>query len=88
MKDRTYIVRLNHIYGIGVDRKAECRVLTGVFITNCRGHKVIDARGEFFAYQRMEPDSYFDIHLDGQWYDKDSKEAKRIVSRHWEDDNF
>ena len=88
MKNRVYLVRLNHIYGIGKNKKGTCRVLTGVFVTTNRGASVIDAGGDFFAYQKMRPESYFDIYLDGQWHDKNSDEAEEIMTRHWREDNL
>ena len=88
MKNRVYLVRLNHIYGISKNKKGTCRVLTGMFVTANRGASVIDASGDFFAYQKMRPESYFLFHLDGQWYDKDSEEAEEIMARHWRKDNL
>ena len=88
MKNRAYLVRLNHIYGIGTNKKGTSRVLTGVFVTTNRGTSVIDAGGDFFAYQRMKPESYFDIYLDGQWHDKYSDEAEEIMERHLREDTL
>ena len=88
MKDRTYVVMLNKIYGIGREKRFGARTLSGVFVTKNRCTSVIDAGGDFFTYHRMEPESCFDIYLDGQWYDKDSEEAEEIMARHWREDNL
>lgn len=87
MKNRTYVVMLKNIYGIGRNNVGRTRVLSGVFITTNRGTSAIDAGGDFFTYQKMCLDAYFLIHLDGHWYDKDSKEAQEIMDRHWREDN-
>lgn len=88
MKNRTYVVKLNKIYGIGRGGIGRTRTLSGVFITNNRGASVIDAGGDFFAYQKLGPDAYFLFHLDGQWYDQNSPEAEEILDRHWKEDNL
>ena len=87
MKNRTYVAMLKNIYGIGRDNIGGTRVLSGVFITTNRGASAIDAGGDFFSYQKLTSDAYFLIHLDGHWYDKDSKEAQEIMLRHWCEDN-
>lgn len=87
MKNRTYVVMLKNIYGIGRDYIGGTRVLSGVFITANRGTSVIDAGGDFFTYQKMCLDAYFLIHLDGQWYKHDSPEAEEIMNRHFIEDN-
>ena len=88
MKNRAYVVKLNKIYGIRRDTIGGIRTLSGTFITTNRGASVIDAGGDFFAYQKLTSDAYFSIHLDGQWYDKDSEEAEEIMVRHWREDNL
>ena len=88
MKNRAYVVKLNKIYGIRRDTIGGTRVLSGVFITTNRGASVVDAGGDFFAYQKMGTDAYFLFHLDGQWYDQNSPEAEEIMDRHWKEDNL
>ena len=66
MKERTYIVRLSQIYGLPYRRRAGSdvyRTLTGIFITKDRCTIVIDSRGHFFTYQKLTPESYFDVFL-------------------------
>ena len=93
MKNRTYIVRLNQIHGL-IDQsthRAESgtyRTLTGIFITKDRCIRVIDSRGHFFAYQKLTPESYFDVFLEGEWHDKYSVETREIMNRHWAEDNL
>jgi hypothetical protein len=90
MKNRIYIVRLNHIYGIGTQgaHGTRTRILTGMFITNNRCTSVIDSRGHFFAYQKLAPESYFDVFLEGRWHNKYSSETEEIMDRHWIEDNL
>ena len=94
MKGRTYIVRLNQVYGLGIHEVRDSaaggrrRILNGVFITNTRCTSVIDSRGHFFAYQRLSPESYFDVFLEGEWHDKYSVETGEIMNRHWAEDNL
>jgi len=96
MKERTYIVRLSQVYGLsiqGIHRSHRelpppPRTLTGVFITNTRCTSVIDSHGQFFAYQKLAPESYFDVFLEGEWRDKYSAETQEIMERHWQEDNL
>ena len=94
MKERNYIVRLNQVYGLGIqgtsDRPtaARSRILTGIFITNTRCMSVVDSHGHFFTYQKMAPESFFDVFFEGQWHDRYSVETEKIMYRHWEEDNL
>lgn len=91
MKQRTYVVRLNGIYGIektGTNRDSKTKWLTGVFITINHGTSVVTTCGEFYTYQKRCSESFFDVHLDGQWYDICSREADDIMLHHWKEDNL
>lgn len=94
MKERNYIVRLNQVYGLGIQGTSDrptavkSRILTGIFITNTRCMTVVDSHGHFFTYQKMAPESFFDVFFEGQWHDRYSVETEKIMDRHWEEDNL
>ena len=87
-KHRTYVVRLNKIYGLSCKADNRARVLSGVFITKNRCSSVIDQHGPFHAYQHLKPDSFFEVYLDGEWHDVKTEEAQEIMNRHWREDNL
>jgi len=89
IKRRTYIARLKSVYGINTDPHRATRVLSGVFITKDRGSSVIDERGQYYAYQYLQDDSYFELYLDDRWVDvkKEAPLANNIMSRHYREDN-
>lgn len=89
IKRRTYVARLKNVYGINSNSHGTIRILSGVFLTKDRGCSVIDERGHYFAYQYLQDNSYFQLHLDDRWVDmkKEAPLANSIMSRHYREDN-